>query len=113
MSKTIRVIGKDILDVEGDQYVAMSFAPYNNDVEMNDAVFAQTENLADAYAGITEYGLLLFNTADSEAKMDSEITLACTVENSVISADTSLNDLLAASMEEDVDDGTDVGNDIP
>lgn len=113
MSKTIRVIGKDILDVEGEQYVAMAFAPYNNDDKMSDAVFAQTENLADAYAGITEYGLLRFNTADSEAEMDSGITLACRIENSIISADTALNDLLAASIEEVVDDGSDVGNDIP
>ena len=113
MSMTIRVIGKDIMDVDGEKYVAMSFAPYDNDDEVKDAVFAQTENLAEACGGITEYGTLVFNTADSETELDSGVTLACTFGNSILEADTSLNDLLAASIAEEVDDGTDVGNDIP
>lgn len=113
MSMTIKVIGKDVMDVDGEQYVAMAFAPYDGDDKVNDAIFVETENLAEACAGITEYGMLVFNTVNSADEMESEVTIACQVGGSLLEADTSLEVLLETAVGEEVTDGTEAGGGTP
>ena len=113
MAMTIKVASKDVMEVDGELYVAMTFDAYDGDDKVYDAVFVETENLAEACAGITEYGMLVFNTVNSADELESEVTIACSVGGSLVEADTSLEVLLETAVGEEVTDGTEAGGGSP
>lgn len=90
MSMTIKVIGKDVMAVDTNSFTAMSLAVFDGTTKIDNSVFVETESLADACVGITEYGLLVGNTVDSDtsdtvsvtAYVDGEaVTISCTVSD--------------------------------
>lgn len=95
MSVAIKITGKTNTVVDGENLCTISFGAYDNTTPINDAIFAQTESLTEACGGITEYGMLVFNTENSD--LESNVTIACVAGGSTVEATTSLGTLLTDS----------------
>ena len=96
MSTVIKVVGKDVMDVDTEKYVAVSLSAYDGTTKLNNGIFVETESLAEACAGITEYGLLVFNTVNSDTS--DSVTVSCSVDGTLTSATTTLADILDADI---------------
>lgn len=74
MAKSIKLVAKDVSIDNGVTYCSAGLALYDGEVELN-AFFLQPENLTEALGGITEYGMLIFNSDNSD--LSSSVTIAC------------------------------------
>lgn len=108
MSYAIKIGGISESIVDGQVLASFSFYVDDGENIVNDAVFYQTEDLTEAAAGITEYGMLVFNTVNSD--LESDVTIGCLVGTSEVEATIALGNLLTdgelgASLDELVDEG--------
>lgn len=95
MANNIKIIGKSSILVDGESLCCIAFGAFGGELgatPLNDAVFVQTEDLTEACGGITEYGMLVFNSVNSD--LEDEVTIACVAGGSEIEATTSLGTLL-------------------
>ena len=102
MSMSIKVIGKDVMNVDGSGFIAITLAVFDGTTKVNNAVFVETESLAEALVGITEYGLLIGNSSDSDTTAtvyvtayvdEEEVSVECTVADIF---DTAVGDTLGS-----------------
>lgn len=98
MSKEIRVKDKCV-SLDGTTTLAViALGVYDSETnEEYPAKFVQPQNLTTAYGGITEYGMLVFNSLNSD--LDDTVTIAAVSGSETVSESATLEGLL------DVDPG--------
>ena len=75
MAKSIKLVSKDVgISHDGVTYCSAGLALHDGDTELN-GYFLQPANLTGAVGGITEYGMLVFNSEDSD--LTASVTIAC------------------------------------
>lgn len=70
-----KIVGKDVYDMKSEEskkLYAFAFVYEESDVEIP-VKFSQTETLTTAFAGMTDYGSLFFNEANSD--MEATVTI--------------------------------------
>lgn len=93
MAKELRVKAKytDLLGSENHAIMVIGVFDSVTDEEFP-ATFVQPSNLTAAVAGITDYGMIIFNTVDSD--MDDDVTIAAVVAGVTVSETLPLEDLI-------------------
>lgn len=101
MAKEIYVKSKSV-SVDGNNNVLASIGlgvrELNSEDEYVDynATFVQPQNLATAFGGITEYGMLVFNEVNSD--LSETVTIACVVDGTEVSASSDLSTIVNAEL---------------
>ena len=104
MAKGIYVKAKDVSLVEGGESgiinACISLVCMESGKEFN-AQFVQPQNLTSAVGGITDYGMLVFNTLNSD--IDETVTIACVADDGTeVTVSTTLEDVLDVEVGEEV-----------
>ena len=105
MAKSIKLVAKDVSIADDITYCSVGLALYDGDVELN-AFFLQPENLTEALGGITEYGMLVFNSDNSD--LSASVTIACVEAGEEVSEANTTS--VSVTLQDIID--TEVGDDL-
>lgn len=91
MAIEIKVVGNNQYDFDNVKMYGISLALFDGD-NMLHAKFNQTESLTNAFAGITDFGAMVFNDANSD--MSATVTIEAVAEDGTdVTADITLTAL--------------------